>query len=68
MKNNKHPITDVYLHPDLIPVDIRPLVMSMTRQQFTEFYSGYLKVVKDPMEDPYRPKTALRYPCRTGVD
>ncbi|MDM5281929.1 hypothetical protein [Peribacillus frigoritolerans] len=35
--------------------------MSMTRQQFTEFYSGYLKVVKDAMENPYRPKTALRY-------
>ncbi|MEC4620961.1 hypothetical protein VST04_22975 [Bacillus paranthracis] len=58
----KYPIANVYLHPDLIAVDLAGIAQTMTEQQFHEFYFGtFQDAVEDAMTDPFRPNTPLRF-------
>ncbi|MBJ8108951.1 hypothetical protein JDS99_04640 [Bacillus cereus group sp. N6] len=61
MKNkHNHPIAEVYVHRDFVPVDLAEMAENMTHEEINEFIFVTLpKVMEDSMADPYRPKTQL---------
>ncbi|MFJ8455714.1 hypothetical protein [Bacillus paramycoides] len=60
--NPNYPIANVYLHPDIISVDLAGIAQTMTEQQFHEFYFGtYQNAVIAAMTDPFRPNTELGF-------